>query len=112
MSDHAELALYESARALPEARRAEYMMAYNSQKKDRSMAFVLSLFLGHFGIDRFYLGQIALGLGKLFTLGCLGLWWFIDLFLIMRATDRRNAGVVAKLGALYAPAPPEDPAYR
>lgn len=106
MSDHAELMLYQQAQLLPETRRVEFMMAYQSQKRDRTIAFVLSFFLGYWGIDRFYVGQVPLGLAKLFTFGGFGIWWFVDLFLIMRAADNRNAEAVVKLSALYVPALP------
>lgn len=59
-------------------------------KKDPAIAFLLSLFLGGLGVDRLYIGHIGLGLGKLFTLGGLGFWWFVDLFLIMGATRKVN----------------------
>jgi TM2 domain-containing membrane protein YozV len=42
----------------------------------------LSLTLGGFGADRFYLGQIKEGFGKLFSFGGLGLWTLIDIILI------------------------------
>ncbi|KAG8575892.1 hypothetical protein GDO81_009700 [Engystomops pustulosus] len=47
-----------------------------------STALTLSITLGGFGADRFYLGQWREGLGKLFSFGGLGIWTLIDVFLI------------------------------
>ncbi|GMS89049.1 hypothetical protein PENTCL1PPCAC_11224 [Pristionchus entomophagus] len=41
-----------------------------------------SLFLGILAVDRFCLGYSAIGVGKLMTLGGLGVWWLIDIFLL------------------------------
>ena len=45
-------------------------------------AFILSLFFGGFGVDRFYLGRIGTGILKFLTIGGLGVWALIDFVLI------------------------------
>lgn len=47
-----------------------------------STAMALSITLGGFGADRFYLGHWQEGIGKLFSFGGLGVWTLIDVILI------------------------------
>jgi len=39
---------------------------------------VLSWSIGYFGADRFYKGDIGLGILKLITFGGVGIWWLVD----------------------------------
>ena len=61
-----------------------------TQFKDPITSIILSVLLGQFGADRFYLEQIGIGVAKLLTCGGLGVWTLIDLFLIMDATRQQN----------------------
>ena len=93
-------------------------LAYSLDLKNPVGMFWLSFFLGGFGIDRFRLGHVGLGIGKLLVGGLwilaysswrvginmgdpdavfglifsllLSIWWFVDLFLIMNATRLYN----------------------
>ena len=51
--------------------------------KSKTTAIILSILLGELGVDRFYLGYTGLGILKLITAGGFGIWWLIDLILII-----------------------------
>lgn len=62
----------------------------NTRFKSPGDMLLVSFFFGHFGLDRFMIGDKVLGIFKLLTLGGLSTWYLIDLFLIMRVTKRKN----------------------
>jgi TM2 domain-containing membrane protein YozV len=51
--------------------------------KSRLVAAVLCFFLGVFGVHRFYVGKIGTGIIQFFTAGGFGVWWIIDLIMII-----------------------------
>jgi TM2 domain-containing membrane protein YozV len=55
-----------------------------SKPKPRSwrVALLLSLLLGFFGVDRFYIGRTRSAIVKLLILGGFGAWWLSDIILI------------------------------
>ncbi|MDP4185866.1 MAG: TM2 domain-containing protein [Bacteroidota bacterium] len=58
--------------------------------KEPVMMLVVSLLGGHFGIDRFIIGDVGLGVAKLLTCGGVGIWTIVDWFLIMGRTREIN----------------------
>jgi hypothetical protein len=54
--------------------------------------WLLSLFLGGLGVDRFYLGKIGTGIAKLLTAGGLGVWSLVDLIITLagKQTDKNR----------------------
>jgi TM2 domain-containing membrane protein YozV len=51
--------------------------------KSQLVALLLCLFVGGFGIHRFYLGYPLIGVLQILTLGGLGIWTLIDLIMII-----------------------------
>jgi len=62
---------------------AKFIYIQTINLKDPTTVLILSIIIGHLGVDRFYLGDTGLGIGKLLTCGGLGIWTIVDWFLIM-----------------------------
>lgn len=76
--------------SMPEGKRDNFDLQFGGREKSPTTVLVISLFFGVFGVDRFYIGNIWLGVGKLVTFGGFGVWALIDFFFIMGATRRKN----------------------
>jgi TM2 domain-containing membrane protein YozV len=69
---------------------SKWGMLQTADLKDPTTSILVSVFAGSLGIDRFIIGDTGLGVGKLLTCGGLGIWYIVDLFLIMDATKNKN----------------------
>lgn len=58
--------------------------------KSPNTMFIISFFLGGFGVDRFMLDETGLGVAKLLTGGGCGLWAFIDWITSQKRTRQYN----------------------
>jgi TM2 domain-containing membrane protein YozV len=61
-------------------------------KEPRIITFLLCLFFGPLGIHRFYLRKKKTALCMLLSLGGVGIWYLIDLALIVKGKLQRKEG--------------------
>lgn len=64
---------------------------YMVQLKNPIVGLVLGIFIGVFGADRFYKGDIGIGVAKLLICWItFGIWWLVDLFLVWQGIKKDN----------------------
>lgn len=70
-----------------------------SPPKDWFVSLILAIFLGMFGVHRFYAGKVGTGILMLLTFGGFGIWWLIDFIMIATGsfTDKQKQPLVRKL---------------
>lgn len=62
------------------------------QPKSFMAAWLLALFLGFFGADRFYLGKTKSAIAKILTAGGFGIWYIIDLIVLLAGKTKDAEG--------------------
>ena len=73
---------------------SRWVIVQSLQLKDPTTSLIISIVGGGgLGIDRFYIGDTGMGIGKLLTCSGFGIWTIIDWFLIMGATREKNMEV-------------------
>jgi TM2 domain-containing membrane protein YozV len=68
----------------------------DSKSSEFWTVFLLGLFLGVFGVHRFYARKFKSGIVQLLTFGGLGVWSFIDVISILLGKFRNAQGIVFK----------------
>ncbi len=58
--------------------------------KDTTTMLLISLFLGSWGVDRFFMGDTGMGVLKLLTGGCCGILTIVDWFTITKKVKEMN----------------------
>jgi TM2 domain-containing membrane protein YozV len=68
----------------------------NSEPSDKDFVITLLIcvFLGGLGVHRFFVDKIGTGVLMLVTLGGLGIWWIIDIILIVTSSFEDSEGRV------------------
>ena len=68
------------------------------ENSDRSFVatILLCLFLGTFGVHRFYTGKVGTGILMLVTIGGFGIWYLVDLILIACCAFKDKNGLLIK----------------
>jgi len=78
--------------SIPAPQSAAFAMPMVSSKS-KVVALILCLFLGLFGIHRFYVGKVGTGILMLFTAGGYGVLWIVDLILLATSNFKDKQGL-------------------
>lgn len=92
-------AIAQTKRDLTESEQTQFELQYTRMRKNPTTALILSILFGGIGVDRFYIGDIGLGVGKLLTLGGLYIWAVVDWFLIRQAAEAKNIDIIREVKA-------------
>jgi hypothetical protein len=86
MPELGALELAEMTKGLDHTKQIIFSQQYQSVRKDSGTGVILAIF----SWDRFWLGDVGLGILKYLTAGGCGIWWLIDLFTVKSRCDDYN----------------------
>ena len=69
---------------------SKFSLISSIELKDPNIMLLISIFLGSLGVDRFMIGDIAMGVLKLLTMGLCGILTIVDWFTISNKTKELN----------------------
>lgn len=87
---------------------SQFMHVAAGDYKDPTTMLLISIFVGEFGVDRFMLGDIGMGVLKLLTGGVCGVLWIIDIInsgSVTREYNYKQFMDAAHMGSYYSPQP-------
>lgn len=70
---------------------------YAVDLKDPTIYLLISIFVGSWGVDRFMMGDVGMGVLKLLTGGLCGILWVYDMVTIMGSVKEQNYTQVMNL---------------
>ena len=73
-------------------------MTIGTSEKSGIACLLFLLLLAPLGLHRFYVGKVGTGILFLITGGGLGLWWLIDLIILIVGSFTDADGAAVKLG--------------
>lgn len=74
-----------------------YAKEYDDRKKSSVIAYILWLFLGIFGVHRFYVGDFFKGILLFFTLGGFIIGWLVDFVFLRKRIEEYNDALEIEL---------------
>ena len=86
-------------KSIPDEKKEAFVTRFSSQAMNPTVVFGFSAFVGYLGIDRFILGQVLLGILKLFTLGGFYIWYIVDLFLVAGEARKKNIEIARQISS-------------
>jgi len=78
---------------LSDTQRAVFQSQYQNERKDPGTCVILAIFW----FDRFWLGDIGLGILKYITFGGCGIWGLVDIFTAAERCHEYNAAKAAEI---------------
>ena len=74
-----------------------YAKEYDNRKKSSVIAYILWLFLGIFGVHRFYVGDFFKGILLFFTLGGFIIGWLVEFVFLQKRIEEYNDALEIEL---------------
>ncbi len=89
--DMAQLHIREKLLSLDDSKESSLVV---SSWKSPMATLLFAILIGTLGVDRFYLGQVGLGVIKLLTCGGAGIWAIIDMFTALGRAKEYNLNLL------------------